>query len=112
MKYFLPLLLIVPLYSQGVTLSQEEMLGIANNIKELEHSDSVKSVQISVYGDLVKELEDQIKIDSLLLLKKSEQIELLKERDETNEQIIDLVEPTWYEHRYLWLVIGFIVGKI
>ena len=111
MKYLLLLLLIVPLFGQ-VTLSQEEMLGIANNIKELEHSDSVKSVQITVYEDLVKELEDQIKIDSLLLLKKSEQIELLKERDETNEQIIDLVEPTWYEHRYLWLVIGFIVGKI
>ena len=111
MKYLLLLLLIVPLFGQ-VTLSQEEMLGIANNIKELEHSDSVKSVQISVYEDLVKELEDQIKLDSLLLLKKSEQIELLKERDETNEQIIDLVEPKWYEHRYLWLAIGFIVGKI
>ena len=111
MKYLLLLLLIVPLFGQ-VTHSQEEMLGIANNIKELEHSDSVKTVQISVYGDLVKELEDQIKIDSLLLLKKSEQIELLKERDEANEQIIDLVEPKWYEHRYLWLAIGFIVGKI
>ena len=111
MKYFLPLLLIVPLLGQ-VTLSQEEMLGIANNIKELEHSDSVKSVQISVYEDLVKEMENQIKADSLILLKKDEQIGLLKERDETNEQIIDLVEPKWYEHRYLWLVIGFIVGKI
>ena len=111
MRYFLILLLLIPLFGQ-VTLSQEEMLGIANNIKELEHSDSVKTVQISVYGDLVKELEDQIKIDSLLLLKKSEQIELLKERDEANEQIIDLVEPKWYEHRYLWLAIGFIVGKI
>ena len=111
MKYFLPLLLIVPLLGQ-VTLSQEEMLGIANNIKELEHSDSVKSVQISVYEDLVKEMENQIKADSLILLKKDEQIGLLKERDETNEQIIDLVEPKWYEHRYIWLAIGFIVGKI
>ena len=111
MKYFLPLLLIVPLLGQ-VTLSQEEMLGIANNIKELEHSDSSKSVQISIYEDLVKEMENQIKADSLILLKKDEQIGLLKERDETNEQIIDLVEPKWYEHRYLWLVIGFIVGKI
>ena len=112
LKYFLPLLLIVPLFSQGVTLSQEEMLGIANNIKELEHSDSSKSVQIFIYEDLVKEMENQIKADSLILLKKDEQIGLLKERDETNEQIIDLVEPKWYEHRYLWLVIGFIVGKI
>ena len=74
MKYLLPLLLSVPLLGQ-VTLSQEEMLGIANNIKEL-------------------------------------QIGLLKERDGVNEKLVDLVEPKWYEHRYIWLVIGFVVGKI
>ena len=111
MKYLLLLLLIVPLFGQ-VTLSQEEMLGIANNIKELEHSDSVKSVQISVYEDLVKELEDQIKIDSLLLLKKSEQIELLKERDEANEKMIKLVKPKLWENRYLWFGAGFFIGKV
>ena len=111
MKYLLLLLLIVPLFGQ-VTLSQEEMLGIANNIKELEHSDSVKTVQISVYGDLVKELEDQIKIDSLLLLKKSEQIELLKERDVVNEKMVKLVKPKWYENQYIWLIAGIFIGKI
>ena len=95
-----------------VTLSQEEMLGIANNIKELEHSDSVKSAQISVYEDLVKELEDQIKIDSLLLLKKSEQIELLKERDVVNEKMVKLVKPKWYENQYIWLIAGIFIGKI
>ena len=111
MKYLLLLLLIVPLFGQ-VTLSQEEMLGIANNIKELEHSDSAKSVQISVYEDLVKELEDQIKIDSLLLLKKSEQIELLKERDVVNEKMVKLVKPKWYENQYIWLIAGIFIGKI
>ena len=88
------------------------MLGIANNIKELEHSDSAKSVQISVYEDLVKELEDQIKIDSLLLLKKSEQIELLKERDVVNEKMVKLVKPKWYENQYIWLIAGIFIGKI
>jgi hypothetical protein len=63
MKHLLPLLLSVPLFAQ-VTLSQEEMLGIANNIKELQHSDSSKSVQISIYEDLVKEMDNQIKSDS------------------------------------------------
>ena len=111
MKYLLLLLLIVPLFGQ-VTLSQEEMLGIANNIKELEHSDSAKSVQISVYEDLVKELEDQIKIDSLLLLKKSEQIELLKDRDEANEKMIKLVKPKLWENRYLWFGVGFYLGSL
>ena len=111
MKYLLPLLLSVPLLGQ-VTLSQEEMLGIANNIKELQHSDSSKSVQISIYEDLIKEMDNQIKSDSLIIVKKDEQIGLLKERDVVNEKLVDLVEPKWYEHRYIWLVIGFVVGKI
>ena len=111
MKYLLPLLLSVPLLGQ-VTLSQEEMLGIANNIKELQHSDSSKSVQISIYEDLVKEMDNQIKSDSLIIVKKDGQIGLLKERDVANEKLVDLVKPKWYEHRYIWLAIGFIVGKI
>ena len=90
LKYLLPLLLSVPLIGQ-ITLSQEEMLGIANNIKEM---------------------DNQIKSDSLILIKKDEQIGLLKERDVANEKLVDLVEPKWYEHRYIWLVVGFIVGKI
>ena len=73
MKYLLPLLLSVPLLGQ-VTLSQEEMLGIANNIKELQHSDSSKSVQISIYEDLVKEMDNQIKSDSLIIVKKDEPV--------------------------------------
>ena len=110
-RHFFILILSVPLFGQ-ITLSQEEMLGIANNIKELQHSDSSKSVQISIYEDLVKEMDNQIKSDSLILIKKDEQIGLLKERDVANEKLVDLVEPKWYEHRYIWLVIGFIVGKI
>ena len=111
MKYLLSLLICVPLMGQ-VTLSQEEILNIANNIKELEHSDSMKTVQIGIYDDLVKELESKIEIDSLILVKKDEQIFLLKERDKANEKIVKLVDPKWYENQYLWLGIGFVLGKI
>ena len=111
MKCLWFLLICVPLMGQ-VTLSQEEMLNIANNIKELEHSDSMKTVQIGIYDDLVKELELKIEIDSLILVKKDEQIFLLKERDKANEKIVKLVDPKWYENQYLWLGIGFVLGKI
>ena len=111
MKYLLSLLLIVPLFGQ-VTLSQEEMLGIANNIKELQHSDSMKTVQIGIYDELVKELESRIETDSLILVKKDEQISLLKERDVVNEKMVKLVKPKWYEHKYFWFAIGFVVGKL
>ena len=61
---------------------------------------------------LIKELESQVKTDSLLLLKKSEQIELLKDRDEANEKMIRLVKPKLWEHRYLWFAVGLYLGKI
>ena len=112
MKYLVSLLLIIPLFAQNVTISQSEMLNIANNIKELQHSDSLKTIQIEMYDRLVDELEDQIKTDSLLLLKKSEQIELLKDRDEANEKMIRLVKPKLWEHRYLWFVVGIYLGKL
>ena len=111
MRYLLILLLSIPLFGQ-VTLSQEEMLGIANNIKELQHSDSMKTVQIGIYDELVKELESRIETDSLILVKKDEQISLLKERDKTNEKMVKLVKSKWYENQYLWLGIGFVLGKI
>lgn len=112
MKYLVSLLLIIPLFAQNVTISQSEMLNIANNIKELQHSDSLKTIQIEMYDRLVDELEDQIKTDSLLLLKKSEQIEILKDRDEANEKMIKLVKPKLWEHRYLWFGVGLYLGKI
>ena len=54
---------------------------------------------------LIKELESQVKTDSLLLLKKSEQIEILKDRDEANQKMIKLVKPKIWEHRYLWFAV-------
>lgn len=112
MKYLVSLILIIPLFAQNVTISQSEMLNIANNIKELQHSDSLKTIQIEMYDRLVGELEDQIKTDSLLLLKKSEQIEILKDRDEANEKMIKLVKPKLWEHRYIWFAIGIYLGKL
>ena len=61
---------------------------------------------------LIKELESQVKTDSLLLLKKSEQIEILKERDEANQKMIKLVKPKIWEHRYLWFAVGIYLGKL
>lgn len=61
---------------------------------------------------LIKELESQVKTDSLLLLKKSEQIEILKERDKANQKMIKLVKPKIWEHRYLWFAVGIYLGKL
>ena len=33
-------------------------------------------------------------------------------RIKVNEELIETLQPKWYENTYLWLGIGFILGKI
>ena len=61
---------------------------------------------------LIEKFEESSNVDSLLIEAKDSQIKLLKARDEMNEKLVELVEPKWYENQYLWLFIGFILGKI
>ena len=67
---------------------------------------------ISDYESLIEKFEESSNVDSLLIEAKDSQIKLLKARDEMNEKLVKLVEPKWYENQYLWLFIGFILGKI
>ena len=65
-----------------------------------------------MYEDTIVELEEYAKVDSVLSAAKSKQIQLLQERDKSNEELIKTLQPKWYENQYLWLGIGFILGKI
>ena len=62
--------------------------------------------------DTITELEEYYEVESVLSGAKSKQIELLKLREEANEKLIKTLQPKWYENTYLWLGIGFILGKI
>ena len=58
------------------------------------------------------ELEEYAKVDSVLSAAKSKQIQLLQARDKSNEELIKTLQPKWYENQYLWLGIGFVLGKL
>jgi hypothetical protein len=119
MKYLWILLISIPLFGQQ-TFTQEEALEMIKQrdvewkgkLSSLEAIDSVKTIQIGQYEGLVKELEDQANLDSLIIVAKGKQIDLLRARDVANEKMVKLIEPKWYENQYLWLGIGFILGKI
>ena len=71
-----------------------------------------QKVTIADSEKLILELEEYSKVESVLSEAKSKQIALLKEREKTNEELIKTLEPKWYENQYLWLGIGFILGKL
>ena len=102
------------------TFTQEQALEMlkardAQWESKLAKADSLIESQKVVISDceaVVVKLEEQSNLDSLMLLAQRKRIDLLKVRDEANERLVELVEPKWYENQYLWLGIGFILGKI
>ena len=119
LKYFLVSFFVLSVASSQ-SYTQAEVLEM---IKErdlqwqgkVDNANNLIASQKEVIDDsdrLIKELESQVKTDSLLLLKKSEQIEILKERDEANQKMIKLVKPKIWEHRYLWLAVVIYLGKL
>ena len=102
------------------TFTQEEALEMIKQRDaqwegKIEKADSLIASQKVVISDcenLVAKLEGFAEVDSLLLNAKDKQIILLKARDKMNEKLVKLVEPKWYENQYLWLGIGFVLGKI
>ena len=119
LKYFLISFFVLSVASSQ-SYTQDEVLEM---IKErdlqwegkIDNANNLIASQKEVIDDsdkLIKELESQVKTDSLLLLKKSEQIELLKDRDKANEKMIRLVKPKIWEHRYLWFAVGIYLGKL
>jgi len=112
MKYLWILLLSIPLFGQQ-TFTQEEALEMIKQrdaewkgkLSKLESIDSAKTVQIGQYEDLVKELEDQANLDSLIIVAKGKQIDALKAQNEANEKQAKLAKPSWYENK--WLYFGY-----
>ena len=112
MKYLWILLLSIPLFGQ-TTYTEAEALEMIKqrdaewkgSVAKLESIDSAKTVQIGQYEDLVKELEDQANLDSLIIVAKGKQIEALKAQNEANEKMAGLAKPSWYENK--WLYFGY-----
>jgi hypothetical protein len=106
MRYFWILLLSLSFLFGQNTFTDEEVLGIANQIKELQYSDSTKSVQIEIYEDLIEQYEEHARIDSSLLIQKDEQIAFLMEQNWALEKQTDLTKPRWYENKWLYFAYG------
>ena len=117
MKYLWILLLSIPLFGQ-TTYTEAEALEMIkqrdaqweSKLSKLEDIDSAKTVQIGQYEDLVKELEDQANLDSLIIVAKGKQMEALKAQNEANVKMAGLAKPSWYENK--WLYFGYGVAAV
>ena len=115
MRYIIYILLIGSLFGQDViepktyTFTEEEVLGFTNTIKELELKDSLN---VSLVDDLESQLklfEETSVIDSMLIANKTTQLNLLKDTNKLLEQKVKLVQPKWYENKWLYFTYGVVL---
>ena len=119
-KYFLISFFVLSMVDGQTTFTEEQALEMIKK-RDAQWEDKLakantliefQKITIAKSDSVIMKLEEQAKLDTLVLLAQKKQIDLLKSRDEANEKMIDLVEKKWYENQYLWLGIGFILGKI
>ena len=87
---------------EGTCFSEEEVVNITENIKELQFNiEKYKEIE----GNLNLQIQDYIKNDSL----NKSLINDYKNQLVWKEEMIDLVKPKWHENKYLWFFGGMII---
>ena len=87
---------------EGTCFSEDEVINITNNIKELEFK-LEKSKEIE--ENLNSQIYMYIQNDSLNV----SLIKDYKNQLKWKEEMIDLVKPKWYDNKYLWFFGGIII---
>ena len=106
------------LYSQEVnenktyTFTEEEVLGFTNTIKELELKDSLNVSLVMDLESQIKLYEETSVIDSMLIANKTTQLNLLKDTNKLLEQKVKLVQPKWYENKWLYFTFGVVATSV
>ena len=86
----------------GTCFSQEEVVNITNNIKELEIK-LEKGLEIEAnLNSQIQSYIEQEKLNQSLINDYKKQLEF-------KQEIIDLVRPKWYDNKYLWFFGGIII---
>ena len=109
-RLILSLTLIGLLFSQDktYTFTEQEVVNMGNKVKELEQTVDNQSEQLGIYEELTKKYENQTQIDSMLLSFKTQQVNILKDREVLYEKQIKLIKPKWYENKWIYFTLGAI----
>ena len=86
----------------GTCFSEEEVVNITNNIKELQFDvEKYKEIEVNLNSQIQTYLEQE-RLNQLLIDDYKKQLEM-------SEEMIKLVKPKWHENKYLWFFGGIII---
>ena len=84
---------------EGTCFSEEEVMNMTNNIKELQFK---REVCESAYLNL----ESQVQDCDQIIMDYDEGMRLCERQIKIKEDMIKTIKPKWYENRYLWFGLG------
>ena len=88
--------------------TQQEIVDISYTLDSLYALDSINNALIDKYVILSKQHDELIKLDSLQLRYKDQQIALLQENVEIYIRRERYLKPKWYEAKGLWFTAGIL----
>ena len=87
---------------EGTCFSEEEVVNMTNNIKELQFDvEKYKEIEVNLNSQIQTYIEQE-RLNQLL-------VEDYKKQLEMSEEMIKLVKPKWHENKYLWFFGGIII---
>ena len=84
---------------EGTCFSEEEVINMTNNIKELQFK---REVCESAYLNL----ESQVQDCDQIIMDYDEAVRLCEVQIKIKEDMIKTIKPKWYENKYLWFFGG------
>ena len=105
MKFFRYFVFLTFLFSQDeVCLPKEDFDFLANELRQLEVSDSLKTIEIDKLNILLNNYIDLSIQDSLLLTQKDSLIWVLDQKYDLCDERLKKVEPKFLDNKYLWFI--------
>jgi len=92
--------------------TQEQIHDISETLDSLHYTDSINNQLISQQSSLILDLEHLIKLDSLQLEYKEQQITLLKNNINLYVERQKRLEPKWHDSKLLWFSTGILTSAI
>ena len=87
---------------EGTCFSEEEVLNITNNIKELQFDvEKYKEIEVNLNSQIQSYIEQE-RLNQELINDYKKQLEM-------SEEMIKLVKPKWHENKYLWFFGGILI---
>ena len=92
--------------------TQEQIHDISETLDSLHYTDSINNQLISQQSSLIQDLDHLIKLDSLQLEYKEQQITLLKNNINLYVERQKRLQPKWYDSKLLWFSSGILTSAI